>query len=174
MTDTPRRTGRRTTVALVALVVVLLGAVAAEAAYVWWRDPPTVSAARPVTTGRLEQQAVVATASRAVEEILSANWQEFDDHADQVADLMTGRFASEYRRTAEGVRDRFVSERTEQETKVGSAGVVRASSQEVQVLLFLDQYVRKAGSDTVVRPRRALAAVVRGEHGWLVSDLRTR
>jgi Mce-associated membrane protein len=166
--------GRRTTAALVVLLVVLLVAAAAEASYLWWRDAPAVSAARPVTTGRLEQQAVVETASRAVEDILSSNWQEFDVHADQVADLMTERLAGEYRTSAQELRDRFVDERTEQETKVVSAGVVRASSQEVQVLFFLDQYVRKAGADTVVRPRRALATVVRGEHGWLVSDLQTR
>jgi Mce-associated membrane protein len=169
-----RGTGRGTTVLLVALVVVLLAAVGAEAAYLWVRDEPGVSAARPVTTGRLAQQSVVDVASRTVEDVLSTTWRDYDAHADRAADAMTEEFAGEYRESVAGLRDRFVADRTEQEMKVVSAGVVRATSHEVQVLLFLDQYVRKAGADAVVRPRRALVTMVRGDHGWLVSDLRTR
>jgi hypothetical protein len=174
MAGRSRGTGRGTTVVLVALVVLLLGAAGAEAAYLWVRDAPGVSAARPVTTGRLAQQSVVDVASRTVEDVLSTTWRDYDVHAERAAGAMTDEFAREYRKSVDGARERFVGDRTEQEMNVVSAGVVRASSHEVQVLLFLDQYVRKAGTDAVVRPRRALVTLVRAEHGWLVSDLQTR
>lgn len=57
---------------------------------------------------------------------------------------MTGPFAAEYRQTIE------------LQIKVVAAGVVRASSQQVQALLFLNQYVKEAGQDTTFTPYRAL------------------
>jgi Mce-associated membrane protein len=170
----PSRPGRAGTLALAGLVVVLLAVVAAEASYLWLRDEPAVSASRPVTTGRLAQQAVVESASRTAEDILTTSWRTYDEDAERAAGAMTDDFAAEYQQSVDGLRDRFVAERTEQQMEVVSAGVVRASSSEVQVLMFLDQYVRKAGAGTVVRPRRALVTVVHTGHDWLVSDLRTR
>ncbi len=87
---------------------------------------------------------------------------------------MTDSFAAEYRTTVRDLRDRFLAERTDLQVEVVDAGVVRASSQQVQALLFLDQHVSKDGKDPTTKPYRALVTVVHTEHGWLVSDLATR
>jgi Mce-associated membrane protein len=87
---------------------------------------------------------------------------------------MTDSFAAEYRKTVGDIRGDFVEAKTELTVKVVAAGVVRASSQQVQALLFLNQYVQKQGKDTAFTPYRALVTVVHTEHGWLVSDIETQ
>ena len=52
--------------------------------------------------------------------------------------------------------------------------MIRASSTQVEALLFLNQYVTKAGKDTSYTPYRALVTVVDTEQGWLVSDFETK
>jgi len=163
---------RSSTVLLVVLVL-LLAVVAGEAWYLWLRPEPTVSAARPVVTGQLVQQAAVEAASSATEEILSTSYQDYDAQVSRATSEMTDSFAAQYRKTVARLRDRFIADRTQLQVRVVRAGVVRASSQQVEALLFLDKYVKK-GRQTSFTPYRALVTVVHTEHGWLVADLQTQ
>ncbi len=87
---------------------------------------------------------------------------------------MTDPFAQEYRDTAAAVRQEFIENKTEQEVRVVGQSVVQASSEQVQALLFLDQYVVRAGQGTNVTPYRALVTMVHTDNGWLVSDIETQ
>ena len=87
---------------------------------------------------------------------------------------MTDTFAAEYRETAAAVRQEFIENKTEQEVKVVGQSVVQASSEQVQALLFLDQYVVRAGKGTSVTPYRALVTMVHTDNGWLVDDIETQ
>lgn len=165
---------RRTTIALVVALVVLAGGVAAEGWYLWLRDDPVVSVQRPVVTGEIAHRAAVEAASQSTTEILSYGYQDFDEQIDEATSKMTDSFAQQFRQTADDVRDDFIARRTEQEFKVVAASVVQASSEQVRALLFLDQYVARAGEGTAVTPYRALVTVVHTDSGWLVSDIETQ
>lgn len=167
----------RTTVALVVALVLMSGVLAAEAWYVWFRDPPVVSVQRPVVTGEIAHRAAVESASQSVAEILSYGYQDFDAQIEDATTMMDDAFAQEFRETAADLRDEFVAQRTDQDVRVVGASVVQASSEEVRALLFIDQYVvRGADSSegTSVTPYRALVTMVHTDHGWLVSGIDTQ
>ena len=89
------------------------------------------------------------------------------------AALMTDSFAATYRTTAASVRARVVSSRTRTTTRVASSGVVRASPDQVQALLFLDQRVVDDSGAPSYNARRALVTMVRTDRGWLVGNVQT-
>lgn len=165
---------RRTTVALVAALVLLSGAAMAEGWYLWLRDDPVVSAQRPVVTGEIAHRAAVEAASQGITEILSYNSENFDAEIEKATTMMTDEFAQQFRETASAIRSGFVKGHTEQEVKVVASSVVRGSSEKVEALLFLDQYVAKPGKGTSVTPFRALVTVEHTDSGWLVSNIETR
>lgn len=164
----------RATIALVVALVLLVGALAAEGWYLKLREDPIVSASRPVVTGEIAHRAAVEAASQSVTDILTYGYQDFDAQIDEATAQMTDSFAQQFRDTAEDIKGDFVADRTEQEVKIVAASVVQASAQQVRALLFLDQYVAKAGKGTAVTPYRALVTVVHTDSGWLVSDIETQ
>jgi Mce-associated membrane protein len=159
----------------VAAVLALVGI--AEVVYLT-RDPaPAVSAERPVVTGELTHRAAVEAAARSTEEILSTTYTDYDKQIDEASAKMTDTFAKEYRETAEGIRDEFIEKRTKLQVKAVAEGVAQASPDQVQALLFLNQYVEKVEDGkprTAYAQYRALVTVVRTDHGWLVSDIETK
>lgn len=169
--------GRRTTIALLVAIVVLLGLGIAELVYLN-RDPDaTVSTSRPVVVGDATRGEAVETAARSTEEILSTSYQDYDDQLERALDKTTGAFTEEYQNTADGIRDRFVDQRTRLQVKAVGQSVVQASPTQVRALLFLNQYVQKVvdGQEkTDFAQYRALVTVVRTDHGWLVSNIDTR
>ena len=169
--------GRRRTIALVVAIVVLAAVGIAEIVYLTRDDTPTVSAARPVVTGELTHRAAVETAARSTVEILSTSYEDYDAQIDDATSKMTDSFAAEYRETAEGIRDRFVDQETRLSFETVGQSVVQASPEQVQALLFLNQYVEKVEDGeprTDYAQYRALVTVVHTDQGWLVSDIETQ
>jgi Mce-associated membrane protein len=166
--------GVRTTLLLVVAIVLLVGVAALEGWYLWLRESPNVSSARPVVTGEVAHRSAVDAASDAADEIVSTSYKNYDEQVDQAVGKMTDGFASRYRQTAEDVRPEFVDAKKEVQVEVAAAGVVRADDNQVQALLFLNQYVTTDGKDTAYTPYRALVTVVDTEQGWLVSDIETK
>jgi Mce-associated membrane protein len=172
-----RDRGKRTTIALVVAIVVLLAVGILEIVYLTRDATATVSSARPVVTGELTHQSAVDTAAKSTVEILSTSYEDYDDQIDQATGKMTDSFAAEYRETAEGIRDRFVDQQTKLSFEVVGQSVVQASPEQVQALLFLNQYVEKVEDgepQTDYAQYRALVTVVHTDHGWLVSDIETK
>ena len=166
--------GPRVTLALAISIVVLLATLVAQGWYVWVRDDAAASSARPVVIGKVAQRSAVEAASRATEQILARTFMGYDRQAEDAATLMTEEFAAEYRRTVRATKKEFVAARTRLVMNVVAAGVVRASSDQVQALLFLDQSTRRRGQADTSSEYRALVTVVRTGSGWLVSDIETR
>ncbi len=152
----------------------LAGVLAAEIWYVAVDDGPTPSASRPVVTGEIAHRAAVDAAAQSTTEILSYKYQDFDAEIEDATSTMTEPFAKEYRDTAAAVRKEFIENKTEQEVKVVGQSVVQASPEQVQALLFLDQYVVRNGQGTNITPYRALVTMVHTDDGWLVSDIETQ
>ncbi len=166
--------GAGTTITLVAAIVLLIGVAVAEGWYLWYRDEPTVSASRPVVTGEIAHRAAVEAAAQSTSEILSYGYRDFDAQVDQATSKMTDSFAEQFRDTAADIEPDFVASKTEIQFKVVASSVVRASSEQVEALLFLNQFVTENGEGTDVTPYRALVTVVHTDQGWLVSNIETR
>ncbi len=157
-----------------AAIVLLIGVAVAEGWYLWLREEPTVSASRPVVTGEIAHRAAVEAAAQSTSEILSYGYQDFDAQVDQATSKMTDSFAEQFRDTAADIEADFVAAKREQQFKVVASSVVRASSEQVEALLFLNQFVTENGEGTDVTPYRALVTVVHTDQGWLVSNIETR
>ena len=169
--------GRGLMVGLIVAIVLLLGIGVAEVVYLTRDDDPTVSSARPVVVGDATRAEAVRTAAQSTEEILSTTYEDYDEQVEQATAKMTDTFAAEYRETSDGIRDRFLDQRTRLQVKAVGQSVVQASPEQVQALLFLDQYVekREKGRPTTdFAQYRALVTVVHTDQGWLVSDIETQ
>lgn len=158
---------------LTVVAVLLTGLLLVEGWYLYGQPDPAVSDERPVVSGAVAQAAAVEAAAASTATILSYGFEDFDAQVDDATTRMTASFAAEFRAATARSRDRFLDERITQEVRVVASSVVRASDDETQALLFLDQYVASAGQGTSVTPYRALVTVVRGDAGWLVSDIET-
>jgi Mce-associated membrane protein len=156
---------------------VLIGIGVAEIWYLSQDGTATVSADHPVVTGELTHRAAVDAAAKSTVEILSTSYEDYDAQVDEATDKMTDSFAEEYRATADGIRDRFVAQETNLQFEAVGQSVVQASPEQVQALLFLNQYVEKVVDGqprTDYAQYRALVTVVHTDHGWLVSDIETQ
>jgi Mce-associated membrane protein len=172
-----RTGGRRTPIVLVAMIAVLALVGIGEIVYLARDHTPTVSSSRPVVTGDITQRTAVETAARSTEDILSTTYTDYDHQIDEATTKMTDAFAAQYRETSDGIKDKFIANRTKLQYKVVAQGVVRASSSQAQVLLFLNQYVERridGKPDTDVGQYRALVTVVHTDQGWLVSNIETQ
>ena len=162
-----------TTLALVVALVVLVGVAVGESWYLWLRDEPVVSSARPVVTGEMAHRSALEAASQDIEEILSTSYKNYDEQVDQATSKMTDAFGEQYRETSDQIEGDFVKARTEVQSQVVAAGVMRASSEQVEALLFVNQAVAKKGAATGVSQYRVRMTMVHTDHGWLVSDIQT-
>ncbi len=158
---------------LTAVAVLLAAVLLVEGWYLYGQSDPAASDDRPVVSGAVAQASAVEAAASSTSVILSYGFEDFDAQVDDATTRMTDSFAAEFRAATARSRDRFLDERVTQEVRVVASSVVRASDDETQALLFLDQYVASAGQGTTVTPYRALVTVVRGDTGWLVSDIET-
>lgn len=168
---------RRTTVVLAAVLVLLVAGASVEAYYLLHDDTPTVSAKRPVVVGDATVGEAVETAANSTAAILSTTYQDYDGQIDEATKKMTDTFAAQYRQTADGIKDQFIAQQTKLQVKAVAQGVVQASPSQVQVLLFLNQYVQKVENGkpkTGFAQYRALVTVVHTDHGWLVSNIETK
>lgn len=174
VTPTPSKSPLVRVIALLFAVLFLVVSLVAEGWYVWGDHDPKPTAERPVTVSELTQAAAVDAAARSTAEILSTSWQDYDTQAEQAKALMTDTFATNYAETSDDIKAAFVRARTTVDMRVVWAGVYRASAEQVQALLFLDQMVTRGNGGPRTTPYRALVTVENTDRGWLVSDIQTR
>jgi Mce-associated membrane protein len=159
--------------ALSILAVVMVGVLGVEAWYLF-AEPSTASTDRPVVLGNLAARAVVDEAAQSLTEITSTSFHNYDDQVAQAATLMTPEFAETYRTAAESLRPTFMDRQREIAAQVVASGVVRATDDQVQALVFLDSRLSERGSEPVTLPYRTLVTMTRSGHDWLVSDIETK
>jgi Mce-associated membrane protein len=157
---------------LAVAAVVLLALVGAELWYL--AAGPSESDARPVVLGDLEARAVVDEAAQSLTEIASTSYRNYDAQVAQATTLMTPDFAETYRASADSLRDTFSKREREIAAEVVASGVVRATSDQVQALVFLDSHLTEKGGQEVTLPYRTLVTMTRSGHDWLVSGIETK
>ncbi|MGH3737198.1 MAG: hypothetical protein ACRDT6_16515 [Micromonosporaceae bacterium] len=156
---------RRTAISLVVWLVVF-GALAGVAVYFHQSGEATDSAARDATSA----------ARSAAEAIFSYDYRSFDESVANGRQHVTGKFKSEYAKTTAGLAKTAVKEKAIMRARVSTAGVVEASRDRVDVLLFVNQYRRNANitGEKVDENRVVLTMVYveddSGSGDWLVSN----
>lgn len=159
---------------VVAAVVLLVAVLVGEGWYLWGTSAPEVTSGRPVVIGDVAAQAAAAQAAQGAAAIFTNSYRNYDGHVARAATSMTPGFAAQYRQTAQKVRAAVVRSQTVTHTRVAGTGVVTASPELVQVLLFLDQRTRARGGRRGSATYRALVTMIHTERGWLVGDVDTR
>jgi Mce-associated membrane protein len=167
-------TTTRVTSLLCVVLLATAAVTAAEAWYVWGVSGPVASTQRPVVIGDIAARAAVDAAGADTAKIFTNSWRNYDGHVALATSVMTDDFAAQYRRGAAPVRASVLASHTRTTTRVAAAGVVRATSDQVEALVFLDQATTTRGHGTSYAGRRALVTMVRTDGAWLVGDVQTQ
>lgn len=169
----PAPRARRTTVALLLALVVLVVVALLETAYLWGPlgDDPKISSGRPVLISQAAERSAVDTAAQAAVAFTARTSEGYDDQVDEAAAMMTDSFAEEFRQTTDDAKADFVAAEAEVTAEVVAQGVVTASEEQVEVLLFLNQFTTRKDEESALTPFRLKVTLIDAEGGWLVSDV---
>lgn len=165
---------RRATVALTLVIVALVAVALLQVAYLWGplKDDPTVSADRPVLLSQAAERSAADTAAKAAVAFTQRSSEKYDEEVDAASAMMTADFEKEFRQTTDDAKQRFIEAETQVTAQVAAQGVMTASEQQVEVLIFLNQYTTKKDEEkTGVTQFRVKVTLIDTEQGWLVSDV---
>jgi Mce-associated membrane protein len=163
----------RTTLALVLAVMALVAVVLLQVAYLWGplEDDPTVSGERPVLLSRAAERSATDTAAKAAVAFTQRSYETYDEQVDEAAAMMTTDFEKQFRQTTDDARGPFIEAETQVTAEVAAQGVMTASEQQVEALVFLNQFTIRKGEESVFTPYRLKVTLIDTEQGWLVSDV---
>ena len=123
--------------------------------------------------GSTARDAQVA-AERAVVPVLSYDYEHLDADQDAATALMTGSYKREYDKLFAVLQDNAPQTRTKVTADVIASGIVRASDDRVQVLVFVDRpTTNKLSAEPVVYKDQVTLSMQLVDGVWLVDDLIT-
>jgi Mce-associated membrane protein len=150
---------RRPTIILGVVAVLCLGLTVAA-----WLD-----ADRNERRERAAAEAL-ATAASATTAIFSYDYRGFDASVANGKQFITGDFANEYAQTTATLKPAAEKEQAVVRAEVSSAGVVEASPDQVEVLLYVNQYRRNVNiTGEKVDQNRVVLTLVPVDGQWKVS-----
>lgn len=147
----------------VALLVTALLLVAGFGGWAWWES------------WQLQREAAasreaLAVAPAAAAAIFSYDYRTFDAAVANGRTFATGTFASEYDKTTSALKDSVIKEQAVVSAQVSSSGVVDASPDHVDVLLYVNQYRRNVNiSGEKVDQNRVVLTLIKVDGAWKVS-----
>jgi Mce-associated membrane protein len=157
MTSKPRRPHR--VVVAFSVAVVLIGGLAVWAAL----------AAHRADRGERAGRDALATATAATQAIFSYDYRRFDASVANGSRFVTGSFAQEYAETTAALKASAEKEQAVVRAEVSAAGVVSASADQVEVLLYVNQYRRNVNiTGEKVDQNRVVLALVPVDGEWKV------
>jgi Mce-associated membrane protein len=119
-------------------------------------------------------RAAQVAAERAVVPVLSYDYQHLDADQKAATALMTGRYKSEYDKLFAVLQENAPETQTKVTADVIASGIVRASDDRVQVLVFVDRpTTNKLSAEPVVYKDQVTLSMQRVDGEWLVDDLVT-
>lgn len=136
-----------------------------------------VPAGRPVILNQTDVDAAVDQAAQDAVILVKRDYRTYDADVAKAVDLLTDRFAREYKQTSADTKARILADKVNVDAKVVAQGVVRANTTQVQALLFLNQYVTKGtGKNRRVTyvPYKVLLTMIHTDNGWLVDGIDTK
>jgi Mce-associated membrane protein len=164
----------RATPALVVAIVVLVAVGLLELAYLVGplKDDAKVSGERPVLLSQAAERSAVDVAATAAVAASARSFETYDEQVDEAAALMTDAFAEEFRTTTDDAKADWVAGEIQVTADVAAQAVMTASEEQVEVLVFLNQFTTKTGEETGFTPFRLKITLIDDEdRGWLVSDI---
>ena len=171
--DEPAEPSSRVTLALVVAIVLLVAVALTEVAYLWGplEDDPTVSSSRPVLLSTAAERSAADTAAQAAVAFTARSYTTYDEQVDAAAAMMTTGFAEEFRQTTDDAKAKFVEAEAEVTADVVAQAVMSASDEQVEVLIFLNQFTTKTDEESGFSPFRLKVTLIDTDQGWLVSDV---
>ena len=158
----PSRTVFRVALALAVVLTLVFAALAFRA---WDRQRDLEDAA---AAGR----SVRATLPEKLHDVLSYDFQTFDQNREKASAALTPSFRKEYLPTLDEIEQRATEQKRSQDAQVVAVAVVSASPDEVKTLVFLNRTTSTAGSDKQrILQDRANVTVVRRDGTWLIDDI---
>ncbi|NPC45446.1 J domain-containing protein [Nocardioides sp. zg-1230] len=113
-------------------------------------------------------------AERAVVPVLSYDHETLEADQRKAQALMTGSYREEYDKLFTVIEDNAPQTRTKVTASVAASGIVRASDDRVQVLVFVDRpTTNKLNAEPVVYKDQVTVSMQRVDGEWLVDDLVT-
>ena len=113
-------------------------------------------------------------AERAAVPVLSYDYEHLDADQDAATALMTGSYKSEYDKLFAVIEDNAPQTRTKVTAEVVASGIVRATADRVQVLVFVDRpTTNKLSAEPTVYKDQVTLSMQRVDGQWLVDDLVT-
>lgn len=119
-------------------------------------------------------RAAQVAAERAVVPVLSYDYESLEADQREAQALMTGGYREEYDKLFTVLEDNAPQTQTKVGASVVASGVVRASDDRVQVLVFVDRpTTNKLNPEPVVYKDQVTVSMQRVDGSWLVDDLIT-
>jgi Mce-associated membrane protein len=119
-------------------------------------------------------RAAQVAAERAVVPVLSYDYESLAADQREAQALMTGGYREEYDKLFTVLEDNAPQTQTKVSASVVASGVVRASDERVQVLVFVDRpTTNKLNAEPVVYKDQVTVSMQRVDGEWLVDDLIT-
>jgi Mce-associated membrane protein len=145
--------------ALIAAIAVL-AAVAAFFGFDSWRTQRRDAAAMEA----------LAAAPGAATALFSYDYRSFDAAVSRGKDYATGTFATQYAQTTAALKESVVKEQAVVTAKVSATGLISATPDKVEVLLYIDQHRRNVTvSGEKVDQNRIVLTFIRVRGQWKVS-----
>lgn len=150
---------------LLAGLALVAAALVAATTWVWLADPAgDDEAARAAQTA----------AERAVVPVLSYDYEDLAGGQERAQALMTGKYRKEYDKLFTVIAENAPATKTKVAVDVVASGIVRASEDRVQVLVFVDRpTTNKASAEPVVYKDQVTLSMQRVDDEWLVDDMVT-
>jgi Mce-associated membrane protein len=119
-------------------------------------------------------RAAQVAAERAVVPVLSYDYEHLDADQEAATALMTGSYKAEYDKLFAVLEENAPQTRTRVAAEVIASGIVRATDDRVQVLVFVDRpTTNKLSAEPVVYKDQVTLSMQRVDGEWLVDDLVT-
>ncbi|PKH43748.1 Mce-associated membrane protein [Nocardioides alpinus] len=119
-------------------------------------------------------RAAQVAAERAAVPVLSYDYEHLDEDQRAAQALMTGSYREEYDKLFTVLQDNAPQTRTRVTASVIASGIVRASDERVQVLVFVDRpTTNKLSAEPVVYKDQVTLSMQLVDGEWLVDDLLT-
>ncbi|MGC5019281.1 hypothetical protein [Micromonospora sp. DT47] len=160
----PRVPVRRSTrIGLVPALVVAIVLTAAVASLGWWGDH------RAKQRDTAVRQAL-ATAPAAAKAIFSYDYRTFDDSVANGRTFATGPFGAEYAQTTSALKQTAAKQQAVVAAEVSATGVVTATAERVELLVYLNQYRRNVNTaGEKVDQNRVVLTLVPVDGEWKVA-----
>ena len=119
-------------------------------------------------------RAAQTAAERAVVPVLSYDYEDLEGGQERAQALMTGSYREEYDKLFAVIAENAPGTQTKVAAEVVASGIVRASEERVQVLVFVDRpTTNKATPEPVVYKDQVTLSMQRVDDEWLVDDMTT-